>query len=415
MSQPVRLIHFADFHLGVENYGRLDPETGLSGRVKDFLKCLDFLVETALAEEVDLVLFAGDAYRTRDPSPTYQREFARRIRRLAEAGIQVFLLVGNHDMPGAAGRAHSVDIFQTLAVPNVTVGDRPSLHRLETRRGPVQVVAIPWLTYNRILLRDEYRGLNMEEIYQEVVRRVEAFLTGEKGAIGQLDREVPAVLAFHGSVQGATYGSEQSVLLGQDIVLPPSLMRLSGLDYVALGHIHKHQVLWEDPPVVYAGSLERVDFGEEKEEKGFVLAEVRPGRAEYRFVPTPTRPMRTLDLHPQEPNPTGEVLSVLRGQPLEEAIVRVVIHMRPEQEALLDERAVRQALEGAYYVAAINKEVERPARLRLGPQEAIEGLTPLQVLEQYFLQKGVPQERIRELLERAEGLMRGEDAQGTPV
>ena len=411
MPQPIRLIHFADLHLGVENYGRLDPETGVSGRVKDFLKCLDFLVETALAEEVDLVLFAGDAYRTRDPSPTYQREFARRIRRLAEAGIQVFLLVGNHDMPGATGRAHSVDIFQTLAVPNVTVGDRPGLHRLETRRGPVQIVAIPWLTYNRILLREEFRGLNVEEIHAEVVRRVEAFLTGEEGVLRRLDREVPAVLAFHGSVLGATYGSERSVLLGQDIVLPPSLVRQPGLDYVALGHIHKHQVLWEDPPVVYAGSLERVDFGEEKEEKGFILAEVRPGKAEYRFVPAPTRPMRTLDLHPQEANPTGEVLAVLEGQPLEEAIVRVVIHLRPEQEPLLDERAVRRALERAYCVAAITKDVERPTRLRLGPQEAIEGLTPLEILEQYFLQKGVPQERIRALLERAEALMRGEEAQ----
>ncbi|MBC7223781.1 MAG: exonuclease subunit SbcD, partial [Anaerolineae bacterium] len=242
MPASIRLIHFADLHLGVENYGRLDPETGLPGRVMDFLRCLDFVVETALQEEVDLVLFAGDAYKTRDPSPTHQREFARRIRRLAEAGIQVFLLVGNHDLPGATNRAHSVDIFQTLAVPNVTVADRPRLHRLETRRGPVQVVAIPWLTYNRILLRDEYRGLSMEEIYEEVVRRVEVFLTGEKGALGQLDPEVPAVLAFHGTVQGAKYGSEQSVLLGRDIVLPPSLVRQPGLDYVALGHIHKYQV-----------------------------------------------------------------------------------------------------------------------------------------------------------------------------
>lgn len=407
MPHTIRLIHFADLHLGVENYGRLDPQTGLPGRVMDFLRCLDFLVETALREEVDLVLFAGDAYKIRDPSPTHQREFARRIRRLAEAGIQVFLLVGNHDLPGATNRAHSVDIFHTLAVPNVTVADRPRLHLLETRRGPVQVVAIPWLTHNRILLREEYRGLSMEEIYQEVVRRVEAFLTGEKGAIGQLDREVPAVLAFHGTVQGAVYGSEQSVLLGRDIVLPPSLVRQPGLDYVALGHIHKHQVLWKDPPVVYAGSMERVDFGEEKEEKGFVLAEVRPGGTTYQFVPTPARPMRTLTLRPQQPNPTGEVLEVLEGQPLEDTIVKVVIHMRPEQEALLDERAVRRALEPAHYVAAIVKEVERPTRLRLGPQEAVEGMTPLEILEQYFLQKEVPRDRIQELLKRAEDLMRG--------
>ncbi|NLE77549.1 MAG: exonuclease subunit SbcD, partial [Chloroflexi bacterium] len=144
----MRLLHFADFHLGTENYGRLDPATGLSGRVLDFLRCLDFLVDTALQESVDLVLFAGDAYKTRDPSPTHQREFALRIRRLAEEGVQVLLLVGNHDMPGATGRANSVDIFHTLAVPNVTVANRLRLHRLETRSGPVQVVTLPWVIPN---------------------------------------------------------------------------------------------------------------------------------------------------------------------------------------------------------------------------------------------------------------------------
>lgn len=410
MTATVRLIHFADFHLGVENYGRLDPETGVSGRVNDFLRCLDFVVETALDEKVDLVLFAGDAYKSRDPSPTHQREFASRIRRLVEAGIQVLLLVGNHDMPGATGRANSVDIFDTLAVPNVTVADRPRLHRLETRAGPVQIVAIPWLTYGRILLREEYRGLNLEQIHEEVIRRVDRFLNGEDGVVGLLERGVPAVCTYHGSVVGAVYGSERSVLLGREIVLPPSLVRQPAFDYVALGHIHKHQVLAEDPPVVYPGSLERVDFGEEKEEKGFILAEVAPGKATWRFVPTPARPMRTVEVSPQEDNPTAEVVAALESQPLEEAIVRVQVHLRPDQEPLLDDKAVRRALEPAYYVAAITREVERPPRLRLGPQEAIEGMTPLEILEQYFRQKEVSEARLRDLLSRAEEVIREVEA-----
>ena len=79
----IKILHFADLHLGVENYGRLDPQTGLSTRLADFLRCFDFLVDHAAHHDVDLALFAGDAFKTRDPSPTYQREFARRIRRLA--------------------------------------------------------------------------------------------------------------------------------------------------------------------------------------------------------------------------------------------------------------------------------------------------------------------------------------------
>ena len=81
----MRILHFSDLHIGVENYGRTDPETGLSTRLADFLSSLDEVVEYALTEDVDLVLLAGDAYKGRDPSQTHQREFARRLARLSEA------------------------------------------------------------------------------------------------------------------------------------------------------------------------------------------------------------------------------------------------------------------------------------------------------------------------------------------
>lgn len=83
----------------------------------------------------------------------------------------------------------------------------------------------------------------------------------------------------HTSVQGATYGSERMVMLGQELVLTPGLLRDKRLDYVALGHIHQHQSLngTDHPPIVYPGSIERIDFGEAREAKGFVLAEVQQG------------------------------------------------------------------------------------------------------------------------------------------
>ena len=79
----IKLLHFADLHLGVENYGRIDPATGLSTRLVDFLRAYDQVVDYALENDISLVIFAGDAYKTRDPNPTYQREFARRIRRIS--------------------------------------------------------------------------------------------------------------------------------------------------------------------------------------------------------------------------------------------------------------------------------------------------------------------------------------------
>ena len=84
----MKILHFADLHLGVESYGRVDPTTGLSSRFLDFLSALDKVVNYAIENRIDLVLFCGDAYKSREPSQTQQREFAKRINRLCTNGIQ---------------------------------------------------------------------------------------------------------------------------------------------------------------------------------------------------------------------------------------------------------------------------------------------------------------------------------------
>ena len=93
----MKLLHFADAHIDMANYGRHDPETGLPLRVLDFLKSLDTIVDAAISEKVDMVIFAGDAYKDRSPAPTFQREWGKRIIRLSRAKIPTLLLVGNHD------------------------------------------------------------------------------------------------------------------------------------------------------------------------------------------------------------------------------------------------------------------------------------------------------------------------------
>src|SRR5512147_1353612 len=104
----MKILHLADLHLGVENYGRVDPATGLHSRLIDYLDRLDEALALGLDAGVDLVLIAGDVYKNRSPNPTHQREFARRLNRLRSAGVPVFILTGNHDISPSLGRAHSV-------------------------------------------------------------------------------------------------------------------------------------------------------------------------------------------------------------------------------------------------------------------------------------------------------------------
>ena len=122
----LKVVHFADVHLGVENYGRLDPQTGLSTRLTDFLGSIDTIIDTALEGAADLVLFCGDAFKTRDPSPTYQREFARRIRRLSQGGVPTVLVAGNHDVPNAVGRARCRRRALTRSARWVSCSERPA-------------------------------------------------------------------------------------------------------------------------------------------------------------------------------------------------------------------------------------------------------------------------------------------------
>jgi exonuclease SbcD len=147
----MKIIHFADLHLGVESYGHIDSESGLSSRFIDFLSSFDRIVDYALEKKADLVIFCGDAYKSRDPSQTQQREFAIRVKKLAECGIPVFLLVGNHDLPNSAGRATATEIFDTLAIENIFVAGRPGIVRIQTRSGTIQVLALPWLKRTNLI------------------------------------------------------------------------------------------------------------------------------------------------------------------------------------------------------------------------------------------------------------------------
>ncbi|HNS03998.1 MAG TPA: exonuclease SbcCD subunit D [Anaerolineae bacterium] len=409
---PIRLLHIADIHIGMENYGRTDPQTGLNGRVMDFLRRLSDAVDYALDHEIDIVIFAGDAYKTRDPNPTFQREFARRMKRLADAGIPVVMLVGNHDLPAVAQRATSIGIFSTLAVPNTFLGNREKLWQITCRRGqPVQVATVPYPLKSGLLTDEESRGKSIAEVdalmQQTLAENIRA-LAGE----ARQQPDIPALLTGHFTVQEASTGSERSIMIGRDVAVARSVLADPAWDYVALGHIHKHQSLNGDahPPVIYSGSIERIDFGEEREPKGWVVATIQRGRADWQFVAhyrRPARPFITIavDLRGEEGDPTPAVLAAIAQRELTDAVVRVNLRLRAEQETLLQEREVLAALHGAaYFVAGFNKDVERPERQRLGAV-SVESLAPRELLARYFEVTEVSPQRSARLLQAAEELM----------
>jgi exonuclease SbcD len=399
----IRLLHFADLHVGMENYGRLDPATGVNGRVLDFLHRFDELIDYGLEHEADLVVFAGDAFKTRNPSPTYKRALARRVKKLADTGVPVVLLVGNHDLPTMVQRASSVDIFRTLDVSNVTVGWEEKVHRIETRHGPVQIATVPYPVRQRLLAHEEYQGLSIGQL-DEALRDIVA--SNIQALAAQLDPDLPAVLAAHLSVSGATFGSERSVMIGRDAVVLKSALADPIWDYVALGHIHLHQSLNAGayPPVVYSGSLERIDFGEEGQTKGFCRVELMRGETTWEFIPVEARPFVTVRADVRDAlNPLMALQQEIAAHDLQGAVVRLILRLRADQEPLVRDRDVRGLLSDAYFIGGINREVERETRVRLGslaPEEMTDG----ELLEKYLETKDTDPERAKILLEHAEAI-----------
>jgi exonuclease SbcD len=351
----------------MENYGRLDPETGLSTRLADFLRSFDQVVDFALENQVDVFLFAGDAYKTREPAPTYQREFAKRILKLSQSSIPVVLLIGNHDTPNAYGKATTLDIYATLELPNVYVLRQPEISSIQTKSGVLHVVGLPWLQKKEF----ETVGEILPSLYEKV------------------DNSGVTIAMAHASVEGSVYGSERIVSLGGDYVLPKALLLHSKLAYVALGHIHKRQVLHHHPPIVYPGSLERVDFGEEKEPKSFEFIEIdeksaRP-IAKHQPIIVKAREFLTINttVSPDSVNPTKDILTEVAQHDLKNKIVRLIINLSPENNDL-DMEQIKKSLADSFFLAGISRNVTRSIRTSLVESALVEQLTPLQVLEKYF-------------------------------
>ena len=407
MADPIRILHFADVHIGMENYGRIDPGTGINGRILDFLRRLDEIIDFAQDHGADLALFAGDAFKTRSPSPTYVREFARRIKRLARL-CPVVLVPGNHDLPAMTEKASTVEVFHTLEVPNVIVGRRDELHTIETKRGEIQIATVPYPIRQRLLTREQTQGKSIHEVDELLQAEVETVIHGLAQQAAARP-EIPSILLGHLTVAEAEYSSERSVMLGRDVAVLKSSLADPTWDYVALGHIHRHQNLTEGetdvPPVVYCGSLERIDFGEEEDPKGFCWIDVTPEWMEWKFVPVAARSFVTVrvDVRTSE-DPTKDVIAAIEEQEVADAVVRVLIQTTVEGEAELRDREIERALDGAYYVAAIHKEIDRAARCRLGT-ESPETLSAIELLERYLIAKETPRERRTVLLQHAEALM----------
>jgi DNA repair protein SbcD/Mre11 len=402
----IKILHLSDIHMGSGfSHGRTNPVTGLNTRLEDFVNTLSLCIDRAIADVVDLVIFGGDAFPDATPPPYVQQAFASQFRRLMDANIPTVLLVGNHDQHSQGQGGASLNIYRTLGVPGFVVGDTLTTHHIATRNGQVQVITLPWLTRSTLMTRQETEGSSMAEVGQLLTERLRVVLEGE---VRRLDPNVPTILLAHLMADNATLGAERFLAVGKGFTLPLSLLTRPCFDYVALGHVHRHQNLNKsnNPPVIYPGSIERVDFSEEKEDKGYVMIELEPGSAKWEFCPLSVRTFCTIQVDiSKADDPQGALIKAIAKHDIEDAVVRLIYQLRSEQMDIIDSASLHSALNLAHTYTIQAELVSQLARPRVPELSASSSIDPVEALKTYLNNREDLKDISASMLEAAEKLL----------
>lgn len=389
----MKILHFSDAHIDHSQHGKMNTDRGLHQRVVDFEKSLITIVDTAISENIELVLFSGDAYKDRSPRPTYQKLFETQIYRLSSAKIPTILLTGNHDMPKSPRFAHALQEFETLRPPYIYVISSLVELREADLGLPIQVIGVPWIYRDRFksMVQKDYDP--KADIDEEIENHITRFINQ---SIENADPKVPLILMAHTTVTGARTGDEVGLTLNNELKLSGALVKDERLDYVALGHIHKAQNLNGDnpedsnstnhPPVIYPGSIERLDFGERADRKYFVTADVQKGKTKIQWRElTGIRPFYNISItidHPQDIR-----IAILDKLPpsdaLSEAYLKVNLTFPAELKNSIDEVAIREIGEKAFHFQ-FNAFPQYGTRSRLGSSEEIGRMTDIELLQKYL-------------------------------
>ncbi len=273
----MRLLHTSDWHIGRSLHGADllgEQEAVLSG-----------LADVVAAEGVDVVVVAGDVYDRAVPSADAQAVLDRVVGRLVGTGASVVLTPGNHDSARRLGTFSSLLTKAGLHVRAETARlDEPVL--LADAHGAVAVYGLPYLEPE--LARHELGvpdARSHEGVLRAAMDRVRADLARRPGT-----RSVVLAHAFVGG--GVASDSERDICVGGVEVVPAPVF--DGVDYVALGHLHRPQTLTDR--LRYSGSPLGYSFGEAGQHKQVWLVDLDAGGlAGVRSLPLPApRPLTVL-------------------------------------------------------------------------------------------------------------------------
>lgn len=263
----MRILHTADWHFGRTLEGR--------SRLKEQEAFVDELVQLVKDESIDLVMMAGDAYDSVNPPAAAESLFYDGLARLAEGGArQVAVISGNHDHPERLAASAPLASGQSIKLVGLPQDGILTFDIARTGER-ANVFALPYPSESRLkeLLSEEVEESELRKAYSdrigELVMRQAHHFTSDT---------VNLLMSHLYVLGGAETESERPIQVGGAYTVDTKALCAPGLQYVALGHLHRPQNLKADIPVRYSGSPLAYSFSEAGQAKSVTILDVEPGK-----------------------------------------------------------------------------------------------------------------------------------------
>ncbi len=284
MTQPIRILHTSDWHLGQHFMGKT--------RQAEHQAFCAWLIEQVQTHAVDALLIAGDIFDTGAP-PSYAREqYNRFIVELRATGCELVVLGGNHDSVAMLGESKTLLAqLGTRVIPGVCEPIDEQLLALHRRDGSVGALlcGIPFIRPRDVLLSQagqsaQDKQQSLQQAIQQHYQRLYALAETRRAELGG---EVPIIATGHLTTVGASASdSVREIYVGSLEAFPTSAFPPAA--YIALGHIHRPQKVGGLEHIRYCGSPIALSFDEAKQQKEVLLVELdSSGLRQITALPVP--------------------------------------------------------------------------------------------------------------------------------
>lgn len=288
----MKILCTADIHIGVRTYGVIDENNGLNTRENETLNNIDYMIQYAIDNNIEVIAIAGDVYKNNTPSPKIQDEFNKKISYAANNNIKVLILDGNHDVSKQDMSVSATKVFSTLNFNNVI---HTKTYKEYIYNG-IKFVFLP--TY--------HTQKDIEDI------------------VNNIDYSLPVIFIGHMAIKNAMFNdwtiADKEENIDMEIFNKPNVLA------VILGHFHKHQILKKSPLIFYTGSPQPIDFSEEKQDKGFVVLDT-DDIENYEFIKLEHQKFLTINVELKETDDINTVLKAIdkNKSKIKNSIVRIAL------------------------------------------------------------------------------------------